>query len=280
MQEDSDMSDSDRSDGFTQALQKLQNAGPAAPKQPANLVPVPEDKPDLPTEPVTAVADQHPPSPVSKKPEMGTGEGAFAKAALQGDYEGHPHGGRDLQSGSGARAGAQESTRTAQGAGGEDDAVMEATKNEEKAQPAKGKAAANASNAKAAPVKKPYRKQTATVQKQLKQQHPQNVTHVRDMDAAANKSAEMPVQQPKRKRHRQPAAETKQADDAGMESSGPSSKKVGSLLNSTSILRYSGHRLPTPINFRTSENLLFEVSSACAGPPGQATFHRLARQRH
>ncbi|CAL8466598.1 g6134 [Coccomyxa elongata] len=223
--EDSDMSDSDKSDGFTQALQKLQNAAPAAPKQPANPVPVPEDEPDLPNEPVTAAADQHPPSPVSKKPETGTGEGAFAQAGLQGDYEGHAHGGRDLQSGSGARAAAQKSTRTARGAGGKDDAVVEATEDEEKAQPAKGKAAANASNAKAAPVKKPDRKQTNTRQKQLNQHHPQNVTHVRDVDADANKTAEMPVQQPKRKRHRQPTAQTKQADDAGMESSGPSFKK-------------------------------------------------------
>lgn len=239
------MSDSDRSDGFTQALQKLQNAAPAAPQQPANPVPVPEDKPDMPNEPLTAAADQHPPSPVSKKPETGAGEGAFAEAALQGDYGGNPHGGRVLQSRSGACAAAKKATRTAQGAGGKDNAVVEATENEEKAQPSKRKAAANASNAKAATVKKPDRTQTATGQKQLKQQHLQNVTHVRDMHADANETAEKPVQQPKRKRHKQPAAETKQVDDAEMDSSGPSSKKVNLLLSSTSILRYLGHLTTT-----------------------------------
>ncbi len=239
MQGDSDLSDSDRSDGFTQALQKLKNAAPAALKQPAEPVPVPQNKPDLPDEPVVAAADQHLPSPVDKKPEKGTGEGARAKAAAQRGCGGHPHGGRDLQAGIGARA--QQSTRTAQVAG---DAVVEATENRDDAPPATCKAAADASKTKAAPVKITDKKQTAKGQKQPKKQHRQNVTHALDMGADdAGATAELHEQQPKRKRCRQPAAQTKQADDADIQDLGPSSKKVYLYLTWFSYIRYSGHHL-------------------------------------
>lgn len=197
MQDDGNASDSDRSDGFTQALQKLQDASQAVRRPPAN--------------PVTAPQAQENPTGVQ------TGVNKAPAAATQAGHALVDKAQKRAQGDAAAQQKTKDASKAAQPTAGKTPALEDQAEAALQAGKGKGRAKAGAgkgSKAKASGNKKD-REQNAKGHKQQRNAPKQKVVQESDMNAADESADEPPVKKPQtRKRRRQTAAPAEEPEGA------------------------------------------------------------------